>query len=180
MSFQFLLCSFSLFGWGQDEEVVTAKTYVSHDGVHPGGMIKIAILLDILPGWHIHGAELADRFLIASALMIEENDEIKVLETYYPEARSQLYSYSEIELQVYEGEVVLGALLQISKDATVGEKTLKAGFMFQACDDQSCMAPKTLDLEIPIYVAAPSAEIEEINQAVFSKIKFKKYKFLPL
>ncbi len=143
-------------------------------------MIKIAIVLDILPGWHIHGAELADRFLIASALMIEENDEIEVLETYYPEARSQLYSYSEIELQVYEGEVVLGALLKISKDATVGEKTLKAGFLFQACDDQSCMAPKTLDLEIPVHVVPHSAEIEEINQAVFSKIKFKKYKFFPL
>jgi thiol:disulfide interchange protein DsbD len=158
----------------QEEGVVTVETYVSLDGVHPGGTIELALLLDILPGWHIHGADLADQFLIASTLMIDENDEVKVLETYYPEAMSRLYSYSEIELKVYEGEVVLGAFLRINDDARAGQKTLKASFLYQACDDQSCMAPQTINLEIPFRVVAASTEVKEINKEIFSKIKFKK------
>jgi thiol:disulfide interchange protein DsbD len=176
VSFIFLSGLLSGFCLGEDQEegVVTVRSFVSRDGVHPGGTIAVALLLDILPGWHIHGAELADQFLIASTLMIEENDEVKVLETYYPEAKSQLYSYSEIELQVYEGEVVLGALLQINDAASVGDKTLKARFLYQACDEQSCLAPQTLDLEIPFKVVPASAEVKKINQEIFTKIKFKK------
>ncbi len=177
ISFLFLsgLISSSPLEQEQEEGVVTVQTYVSQDGVHPGGTIKMALLLDILPGWHIHGAELADQFLIPSTLMIEEDDEVKVLETFYPEAKSQLYSYSEIELLIYEGEVVLGALLQTNADAAVGGKKLKVSFLFQACDDQSCMAPKTLDLEIPFQVVPASSEVKEINQEIFSKLKFKKW-----
>jgi DsbC/DsbD-like thiol-disulfide interchange protein len=176
LSFLLLTGFISGFTWGQNQEegVVTVKTFVSQDGVHPGGTIAVAFLLDILPGWHIHGAELADQFLVATTLMIEENDEVQVLDTYYPEAKSQLYSYSEIELQVYEGKAVLGSLLKISQDASAGNKTLKASLLYQACDEQSCMAPQTLDLVIPFRVVPASVAVEEVNRDIFAKIKFKK------
>jgi thiol:disulfide interchange protein DsbD len=159
---------------GEEREggVVSVKTFVSQDAVHPGGAFKVAFLLNILPGWHIHGAELADQFLIPSTLMIEENDEVTVLHTYYPEAVSRLYGYSEVELQVYEGEVALAVLLKISDDASAGDKTVKASFLFQACDNQSCLAPETLDLKIPFRVAPASEKVTEINQKIFARIRF--------
>lgn len=46
--------------------------------------------------------------------------------------------------------------------------------LFQACDDQSCMAPKTLDLEIPFKAVPASVETNKINQKIFSKLKFEK------
>jgi DsbC/DsbD-like thiol-disulfide interchange protein len=166
------LMGFSL-GWA-DGEVINVKTSVSQDGVHPGGMIDVAFLLDIIPGWHINGPELADPFLIACTLMIDEDDNIEVLELYYPVPETRAYSFSEVELQVYEGNVVLGARIKVDDAIPEGKNFLKASFLYQACDKISCMAPETLEFEIPFQVVPASQKIKQINQEIFAKLKFEK------
>jgi len=109
-----------------EEEVVAVKTYISQDGVHPGGVIDVALLLDILPGWHVNGPELADQFLVACALMIVKNDNIEVLEFYYPDPDTRVYNFSEVELQIYEGKVVLGVRVRVDDTAPQGENILKS------------------------------------------------------
>lgn len=160
-------------GWAEGE-VVTVKTFISQDGVHTGEDIDVAFLLDILPGWHINGPELADQFLIACTLMIDEDDTIEVAEIYYPVPETRAYSFSEVELQVYEGKVVLGARIKVGDTIPQGKNILKASFLYQACDDMSCMAPETLEFEIPFQVVPASTEIKQINQDIFSQIKFAK------
>jgi hypothetical protein len=172
-----LICIPFLMGFsspGSEGEVLDVKIYVSQDGVHPGGVLDVAFLLDILPGWHINGPELADQFLIACTLLIEEDDTVEVLEIYYPVPETRAYSFSEVELQVYEGKVVLGTRIKIVDVMPQGKNMLKASFLYQACDDLSCMAPETLELEIPFQVVPASAEIKQINQEIFSQIKFVK------
>lgn len=159
-------------GWAE-EEVVTAKTFVSQDGVYPGGTFDVAFLLDILPGWHINGPELADQFLIACTLLVEEEDSVEVLELYYPEPERRAYSFSEVELQVYEGKVVLGARIRVGKSIPQGKNVLKASFLYQACDEVSCMAPETLEFEIPFQVVPASVQTKQINKEIFSQIKFR-------
>ncbi len=159
-------------GWAEGE-VLDVKTYVSQDGVHPGGTIDVAFLLDILPGWHINGPELADQFLIACTLMIEEDETVEVLELYYPVPETRAYSFSEVELQIYEGKVVLGARVRVVDAIAQGKNILKASFLYQACDDRSCMAPETLEFEIPFQVVPASKEVKKINQEIFAQIKFR-------
>jgi len=166
-----ILPGFSL-GWAEGE-VVTIETFFSQDGVHPGETIDVAFLLDILPGWHINGPELADQFLISCTLMIDEDDSIEVLELYYPDPETRAFSYSEVELQIYEGKIVLGARIKVGDAIPQGENILRAGFLYQACDDRSCMAPETLEFEIPFQVVPASKEIKQINEDIFSKIKFR-------
>ncbi len=98
----------------QEEEIVTVKTFLSQDGAHPGNKLQVAFLINILPGWHIYATELTDEFLIPSELIIEENDDIKVLKLYYPESASGKFDYSDVILQIYEGEVIFGALIKVS------------------------------------------------------------------
>lgn len=172
-----LICIPFLMGFssaGSEGKVLDVKTYLSQDGVHPGGVLDVAFLLDILPGWHINGPELADQFLIACTLMIEEDDTVEVLEIYYPVPETRAYSFSEVELQVYEGKVVLGVHIKVGDVIHPGKNMLKASFLYQACDDMSCMAPETLEFEIPFQVVPASAEIKQINQDIFSQIKFVK------
>jgi DsbC/DsbD-like thiol-disulfide interchange protein len=171
--FFFFLCG-SVLTEAKEEEVVTAKTFISHDGIYPGKSFKVALLLNITPGWHIYGPELLDEFLIPSALIIDEDDKIKVLKLYYPEPDSGRFEYSEVELQVYEGEVLLGALIKISDDIAINKHLLKASLLYQPCDDRTCLAPKTIKLEIPFKVVSPSKKTKEINTKIFSKIDFKR------
>jgi len=171
-----LACLLMLIGFSTvraEGEVVTVETFISQDGVHPGGTIDAAFLLDILPGWHINGPELADQFLISCTLLIEEDDDIEVLELYYPDPETRGYSFSDVELQIYEGKVVLGARVTIGNSIPLGKNVLKASFLYQACDEMSCMAPETLEFEIPFQVVPASKEIKQINPEVFSKIKFR-------
>lgn len=155
------------------EEVLEVKTYLSQDGVHPGGTIDVAFLLDIVPGWHINAPELADPYLIPCTLMIDEGDTFEVTEIYYPVAETRTFSYSEAELQVYEGKVVLGVRLKVNDGISLGEVTLKASFLYQACDDVSCMAPETLELEVPLEVVSPSKKTREINRDIFAQVEFR-------
>lgn len=171
-----LTCLLVLSGFSSvlaEGEVLNVKTFLSQDGVHPGETIDVAFLMDILPGWHINGPELADQFLIPCTLLIEEDAAIEVVETYYPVPETRVYSFSEVELQVYEGKVVLGARIQTGNTIAQGKNVLKASFLYQACDEQSCMAPVTLEFEIPYQVVRVSKEIKQINQEIFAKIKFR-------
>jgi DsbC/DsbD-like thiol-disulfide interchange protein len=158
---------------GYEGEVLEVKTYLSHDGVNPGGVIDAAFLLDILPGWHINGPELADPFLIPCTLLVEEEDVVEVVEIYYPVPETRSYSFSEVELQVYEGKVVLGARIKVGDAAAQGKNIFKASFLYQACDDVSCMAPETLEFEIAYQVVPASRAIKQINRDIFSQIKFR-------
>ena len=171
-----LVCILYLMGFSSawaEGEVLEVKTYLSQDGVHPGGKIDIAFLLDIIPGWHINGPELADPFLISCALLVDERDAVEVIEIYYPVPETRSYSFSEVELQVYEGKVVLGARVKIDEAVSQGKKVLKASFLYQACDDVSCMAPETLQFEIPVQVVPATKEIKKINLGIFEQIKFR-------
>lgn len=177
LAFSCMLFAFGLFpGLPQEQDVVTVKTFLSQDGVHPGGLIKVAFLLNILPGWHINGNEVADPYLIASDLFIEDTEELKVLDIFYPEAHTAQFSYSDADIQIYEGEVVLGALIKVSKSISVEEHVLEASLLYQACDTQSCMSPQTLDLKVGFPVVPTSQKIGEVNPEIFSKIKFKEEK----
>jgi DsbC/DsbD-like thiol-disulfide interchange protein len=169
----FYLCAFVSIE-AKEEETVTVKTFISHDGIHPGESFKVAFLLNIIPGWHIYGPKLDDEFLIPSELIIDENDSIKVSKLYYPEPGSGRFDYSEAELPVYEGEILLGALIKVSEDIPPKKHFLKASFLYQPCDDLTCMAPRTLELEIPFKVVSLSKKTKEINKKIFSKIDFEK------
>ena len=171
-----LVCFLILMGFsssGSEGEVLDVKTFVSHDGVNPGGVIDVAFLLDILPGWHINGPELADPYLIPCTLLIEEENSVEIAEIYYPVPETRSYTFSEVELQVYEGKLVLGARIKVGDAMSQGKNLLKASFLYQACDDVSCMAPETLEFEIPFQVVPASDQIKNINQDIFSQIKFR-------
>ena len=78
-----------------------------------------------------------------------------------------------VEVQVFEGKVVLGARVKVGNTIPVGKNVLKASFLYQACDDVSCMAPETLEFEIPFQVVPASSGIKKINQEIFDQIKFR-------
>lgn len=158
----------------QEEEIVTAKTFLSRYGIHPGESFKVALLLSIPPGWHINGPKLDDEFLVPSELIIDESDNIKILKLHYPDAGVGRFDYSEDELSIYEGEILLGALIKASDDIALRKHILKASFLYQPCNDRACMPPRTLKLEIPFEAVPLSRETEEINKKIFSKIDFEK------
>lgn len=167
-----------LFGYSlsssEEEEIVKVKTFISKNGIHPGETFKVALFVQISPPWHIHASELSDEFLIPTEMIFEENENLEVTQYYYPEPKSEKFEYSDSELQIYDEEVIMGALIKASSELQPGEYKLKGKLGYQACDDRSCLPPKKVEFEILVKIIPVSQETEDIHPEIFSKLDFKK------
>jgi thiol:disulfide interchange protein DsbD len=155
----------------QDEgHVIEARGLISRDSVCPGETFKAAVIVKIQAGYHINDNAPLDEFMIPTTLVLDDHADFEVVEVLFPKGRRARFSYSEAELVVYEGEVVLGVLLKSKAGAAPGAKTLKAIVGYQACDHVSCLPPKELSFSIAVPVAkAPGADI---HPEVFDKLVF--------
>ncbi len=157
-----------------DEEAVQARGFLSRDKIHPGEIFKIAVVLTINGGWHINANPVNDEFLIPTTLTAEENNGFRVLQTSYPQPKTGKFEYSEVELQIYSTDAVLGLAVKADESMALGGHKLKLKVSYQACNDRFCLPPKEIGLEIPVEVVPGSEASKEINQDIFAKIQFPK------
>ena len=175
--FPVFLLSALLLGAGsslaqETAQVVEAKGLVSCDAVRPGETFKVALIVKVQPGYHINDNAPLDEFLIPTELAFGDNPDFEIVEISYPRGRRARFAYSEAELVVYEGEVVLGALVKAKAGIAAGARSLKGTLGYQACNNESCLPPK----ELPFAIAVPVAEKGSCAPAhpeVFDKIRFK-------
>jgi len=156
----------------EGEPVVVAKSLISCEAVRPGETFKAALVLKVQPGYHINDNAPLDEFLIPTELMFGENPGFEIVEIAYPRGRRARFAYSEAELVVYEGEVVLGALVRAKDGLPAGARSLKGSLGYQACNNESCLPPKELPFEIAVPVAAGGSCVA-VHPEIFDKIRFK-------
>ena len=160
---------------GQEQEenkhVVSVTGALSRTAVAPGETFKLAVILKVQPGYHINDNAPADEFMFPTTLTIDDTPDFEIVEIYYPTGRTARYSYSEVELVVYDGEAVLGVLLKAKDGLAAGPRTLKGALSYQACDNVSCLPPKELAFEIAVPVSKSGGE--DLHPEVFSKIPFR-------
>lgn len=160
----------------QVEQVVEVKTFLSRDGVHPGEAFKTAIVLKVQPGYHINDNAPLDEFLVPTTVAFEDNPGLEVVEIYYPAGHRGRFAYSQVELTVYEGEAVLGAVLKAKAGLPAGPLKLKATLSYQACDNTSCMPPRDLPFEVAIPIVQAGQEGHDLHPEIFEKIPFRSLK----
>jgi len=70
----------------------------------------------------------------------------------YPNAIDKKFPFAEKPLAVYEGDTDVKATLKADKAAKKGERSIPARLRIQACDDQVCYPPGTLEVVIPANI----------------------------
>lgn len=96
----------------------------------------------IASGWHVNAHEPDDRFLVPTTLTLTPPDGVTAGEVRYPQPIAKVLEFSEGKaLKLYEGRIRLESTL--AGDVT---SAVRAKLRFQACDDTTCLAPKTLEL----------------------------------
>jgi thiol:disulfide interchange protein DsbD len=153
-------------------EPVTVRTYASFSSVPQGSRIGVAVALEMKGHWHVNAHEVNDEFLIPTTIDVEAPQGFTVVGTVYPEIVEKELSFSDKPLFLYEGEALIGVLLETSPDAPVGDTAVVATVTYQACDNEKCLAPVTKRLEIPVRVSPPTEAIDAVNPEVFSRIDF--------
>lgn len=151
-------------------EKLTAKTYISYDNVKPGSEFKIAVVVTIAEGWHVN-ANPTREGLIATTLTLSENPNITSGNVVYP-AGDTLNIASIGLASVYHDTISIGIPVTLLDTAPVEPITLDLEIGYQACNDEQCLLPETLNVSIPIEVVGKDETVLPTNDAIFASISF--------
>jgi len=132
--------------------VDVVKTVVQPVDIVAGSSSELIVRLTIQSGYHINANPPTYPYLIATALVISPADGVSVGPVAYPRPLNRKFVFAEKPLAVYEGETEVKATLQADKSAKQGQQSLPAKLRIQACDEQVCYPPGTLDLVIPVNI----------------------------
>ena len=113
------------------------------------------VALVISPGFHINANPATFPYLIATEVQTGKAEGIRVSgKPVYPPPILKKFPFAEKPLAVYEGQVVINLMLTIAWNAK-GPRALPIKVRVQACDNEKCYPPATLDDSISIDLDLP-------------------------
>ena len=133
--------------------VIKVKPQEALYKVKPGATFQVAVVIEIEGGYHINSNQPADKFLIPTALKIESLKGLRTNAVRYPKAKMEKFSFSEKPMSVFDGRTVLRFTARALPSLPQGNHTLKAKLTVQACNNELCFRPQTVNVDIPLEVA---------------------------
>lgn len=147
--------------------------YTAHTATNvalPGEAVEVAFQFELGDEWHVNSNKPLESFLIPTVLSFPEDERFSVDAVAYPEASLFTFAFSEEPLAVYEHNFVIGAMLQLAPDLEPGDYDIPASLRYQACNDTQCAPPRTIELNLPLTVAAAGTATTPQDAELFAGI----------
>ncbi len=141
-------------------EVVSPSAYVSLEPVARGSSFQLAVVLKIRPGFHINARKPSADYLIPTDLRANLPAGFK--------SELRTFAFTKTPLNVYEDKVILRVPLSAQSDAPLGAQHVPLKLRYQACNNEVCLPPVTLDVDAPVTVAASAANSRPAHPELFS------------
>lgn len=127
------------------------------DSVQAGSELKFAVVMDIAEGWHLNAHNPPLDYLIGVELDISTSGQAIVSDIRYPSPLQKKFNFADEILDVYEGtsRVVLKA--KTGSSLNPGTYRLDGELTIQACSDEVCLPPSTVELEFPFIIGSQNA-----------------------
>src|SRR5438552_14794036 len=104
--------------YSQDQLKVTANS--SKKDFQLSENIKINLKATVQEGYHMNANKVTDEDLIPTSLNFQSND-FKLVKVSWPPSHKFKFSFSETELDVYEGTINIGLTLKANKNLKPGK-----------------------------------------------------------
>lgn len=114
--------------------------------VAAGTSDNLLVPISIEKGYHINANPATFDYLIATELTIEKADGVNFGKPIYPAAEKRKFQFAEQPLAVYEGQVQIKLPVQVAANAPKGKQTPPLKLRVQACDEEKCFPPDTLQV----------------------------------
>lgn len=150
----------------QDHKVAV-QVKLSHDKVAAGSTIHAMVIVEIHDGWHINSATPSDENQIESVVSIKAIDGIGIDTMRYPPGVLRDFGFSDVPLDVYEGSVNILVTLHAAEQTKPGKYLIPMSLAYQACNDNICLAPTSVTIDVPLEVVAAGEDGIPINQELF-------------
>ena len=166
----FLFNQSNLAQFDTESDVVEFKIFKSYDRIHQNKELKIAVMAVINNMWHINSNEPSEDYMVGTSVEISAGEKFQLKKLKFPEPLELIFSFSITPISVYEGEVYISGVIPIPADIELGEYKIPIHITYQACNDASCLSPRSIKEEISIIVVEKEIQIQEINKEIFEKL----------
>jgi thiol-disulfide isomerase/thioredoxin len=134
-------------------EAVSASATFDPVSVSKGDHSRFKIVLSISPGYHINADRPDDKSLIPTVFTPSPVTGSTWGEPAYPEATYVIEGWSPEPLKVFNGEVVIRVVLNVSRSVPPGRLTAGGKLQLQACDREICLPPESIELSAQLTVS---------------------------
>jgi thiol:disulfide interchange protein DsbD len=135
-------------------DVVSPAAFASLEPVGRGGSFQLAVVLKIRDGFHINARQPSADYLIKTDLRTDGVAGFKIGDVSYPKGELHTFSFSKTPLNVYEGKLVLRMDVTALPDAPLGTQQIRMKLRYQACSNEVCLPPVTVEVDAPVTVSA--------------------------
>ena len=146
---------------------ISVVGYFSQDKAQPGRPVRVSIVIDIPPGFHINSNRPLESYLIATSVKVEPENGLRAGAVTYPRPLLRSFKFSQKQLSVYEGQVRLKFNVTLPANYTDDSAKIKARVRLQSCNDEVCFPPKNHDVSLKIEVAGANERVRQINGWAF-------------
>jgi hypothetical protein len=153
------------------KDVVAPSAYVSLDPAGRGSTAQIAVVMKIRPGFHVNAREKSAEYLIATDLKSNLSAGFSAGEVAYPKGKLEKFVFSKTPLNVYQDTVILKMPLTVLATAPTGEQHIPLKLRYQACSQEICLPPVTLDVDAVVNVAASASASKPAHREIFAAQK---------
>lgn len=157
---------------GGPPSVASGRILLATNAVHPGTSERIAVVAHIKPGYHINDHKPSLDYLIPTKVVFEHSPSLSVEKVIYPRGTLKKFVFLDSPISVYEGEIRLGAILQVNRSTKPGTYPLQGKLMYQACNDHACLPPTSAPLKVSVRVVSSAVPLKPANSQVFKEINF--------
>jgi hypothetical protein len=114
----------------------------------PAGKISpVALHFRIAPGLHINSHTPREDYMIPTVLSMPESSGVRLAGASYPSGTDITLPLDlNTKLNVYTGEFIIQARIV----ATAGDHLVEGKLRYQACDQSTCMPPRTITVPIDV------------------------------
>ncbi len=149
--------------------MVRPEVRMSQNLLPAGSSMRGAILLNLESGWHVNAHRPSMEYLIGTDLQFQEREGIRISRITYPSEREYRFDFAPEPVAVYEGDAPIFFTLTASEQLPPGEVVLEATLRVQACNNEVCLAPATLDLTIPVEISAAGTGYQLLDRSLFER-----------
>jgi hypothetical protein len=113
-----------------------------------GATVSQAIEVSVDPGYHVNSDKPKDEFLIP--LRLNWSGPLQVQRILFPNAEQ--VKVGPDTLNVFTGKFSITTDFLVPASAQPGLTTMEGKLHYQACDNQSCKRPATVNVQIPVSI----------------------------
>lgn len=149
------------------QEVVSVKPYSEQSRVIAQQPVRIALVLEIIDGWHIYAPGDEEAFTIPTEVTTRPVEGVTLGDWQFP--RPEMLSVAGIDepAAVYGGRITLFNTITVT-DPDLANVVIEGGVSYQACDDRTCLIPYEMPFQISLEVVPLGTAIEREHPAVFA------------